>query len=327
MKSLRYLGEESCEVVDTQVPAIGDRDVLVAARSVGICHSDLELLAGRYIIPFTFPVTPGHEWSGEVVGVGKSVRGFDVGDRVVGECVLGETEHFGFTTDGAMAEFFLADPNFLHKVPDSISHTNAALIETFTVAYYALIRVGRIDASDVVAVLGAGPVGLMAIAAARAMGATVVAVEPVESRREAARRLGADHAVAPETATDEIKAINGGNGPTVVVEASGNPRVMAYALDLVGYAGRIAFIGIDVGGHAAAALGQIQAKALTLTGTRGGPGIWPEAIRFIERTGIDLSSLVTERFAMEDAARAVETSRDSARNVKIHVESTAVLTS
>ncbi len=324
MKALRYLSEEKHEVIDLEIPAIAADEVLVAARSVGICHSDHELLAGRYIIPFTYPVTPGHEWSGEVVAVGAAVTGLAVGDRVVGECVLAETEHFGFTTDGAMSEFFTAKPAWLHKIPDSIDDTSAALIETFTVAYHALMRVGNINGSDIVAVLGAGPVGLMAVAAARAMGAVVVAIEPIESRREAAQRMGADHAVAPDAAQALLDTLTDSRGPSVVIEASGNPNVMAFALDIAGYGARVAMIGIDVGRRAEAALGQIQAKALTVTGTRGGPGVWPQAIRFLERAKIDLAPLVTERFDIADADQAIEAARDSTRNIKIHVESKAV---
>ena len=324
MKALVFEAPEKPVIADVSMPDLSPNEVLVHTKAVGICHSDYELLAGRYIIPFTYPVTPGHEWSGEVVAVGAAVTGLAVGDRVVGECVLAETEHFGFTTDGAMSEFFTAKPAWLHKIPDSIDDTSAALIETFTVAYHALMRVGNINGSDIVAVLGAGPVGLMAVAAARAMGAVVVAIEPIESRREAAQRMGADHAVAPDAAQALLDTLTDSRGPSVVIEASGNPNVMAFALDIAGYGARVAMIGIDVGRRAEAALGQIQAKALTVTGTRGGPGVWPQAIRFLERAKIDLAPLVTERFDIADADQAIEAARDSTRNIKIHVESKAV---
>src|SRR5215470_11641853 len=100
MKALQFIGDNKCCVNDIAAPAIGADEVLLASRSVGICHSDLELLAGRYIIPFEFPVIPGHEWSAEVVAVGKAVKGLGTGDRVVGECVIGR-DHFGFSISGA----------------------------------------------------------------------------------------------------------------------------------------------------------------------------------------------------------------------------------
>src|SRR6266581_4434724 len=99
MKALQFVGDNKYVVNELPVPEIGDDELLLASRSVGICHSDIELLGGRYIIPFDFPVIPGHEWSAEVVRVGRAVKGLEPGDRVVGECVIG-SDHFGFSISG-----------------------------------------------------------------------------------------------------------------------------------------------------------------------------------------------------------------------------------
>src|SRR6266567_8379357 len=157
MKALQFVGDNKCVVNELPVPEIGDDEVLLASRSVGICHSDIELLGGRYIIPFDFPVIPGHEWSAEVVRVGRAVKALKPGDRVVGECVIG-SDHFGFSISGAAAEFFVARPEWLHRLPDQLSYTMGALVEPFSVAYYALVRAGNVNASDTLVVLGAGPV-------------------------------------------------------------------------------------------------------------------------------------------------------------------------
>ncbi len=324
MKALQFLGEQQPEVSELPMPEISADEVLVASRSVGICHSDIELLEGRYIIPFSYPIIPGHEWAGEVVAIGEHVTDFTVGDRVVGECVIGE-DHFGFSISGAAAEFFVARPEWLHRIPENIDYSSGALIETFTVGYHALMRVGNVNASDTVAVLGAGPVGLVTTAAAHALGATVVTVEPSEARRQAALDLGADHAVAPEEAEELLASLTDGRGPSVVMEASGNPKVMSSAIKIAAHGARLGFIGIDVGNEASAPLGLIQSKGLTITGTIGSPGVWPEAIRFLERTGIDLSPLVTERFDVDGALDALAASRDGARNLKVHVELSATL--
>ena len=158
MKALQFVGDNKCVVNELPVPEIGDDEVLLASRSVGICHSDIELLAGRYIIPFEFPVIPGHEWSAEVVRVGRAVKGLGPGDRVVGECVIGQ-EHFGFSISGAAAEFFVAKQSWLHRLPDNLSWTQGALVEPFSCGYYATVRADNLDASDTVLVLGAGPIG------------------------------------------------------------------------------------------------------------------------------------------------------------------------
>ena len=88
MKALQFLGPNRLALRELDRPRLGSDEVLVAPRAVGICHSDFELLEGRYIIPFDYPIIPGHEWAGEVVEVGSDVTTLDVGDRVLGECVI-----------------------------------------------------------------------------------------------------------------------------------------------------------------------------------------------------------------------------------------------
>jgi L-iditol 2-dehydrogenase len=319
MKALQYQEQGVATVVELPTPQIADDEVLVAARSVGVCHSDIDLLEGRYIIPFSYPLIPGHEWSGEVVAVGSAVTSLSPGDRVVGECVIG-ADHFGFSISGAAAEFFVARPEWLHRLPDELSYTMGALVEPFSVAYYALVRAGGVDASDVVVVLGAGPVGLAVVAAARAMGAVVVVVEPSADRRTSAEALGAHHTVHPDDIDDLLKNLTADRGADVVVEASGRPAVMARALELVAFQGRIAYIGIDVGQEAPAKLGLIQSKELRITGSIGSPGVWPETLRFLANSGIDLTAVVTQRYPIDSAVEALEAAHHPESTIKAHIE-------
>lgn len=320
MKALRYVAQGSPSVDELDIPVIAEDEVLVAARAVGVCHSDIDLLEGRYIIPFSYPIIPGHEWSGEVAAVGSAVTDLAPGDRVVGECVIGD-DHFGFSISGAAAEYFVAKPAWLHKLPDGVSYTNGALVEPFSVAYYALRTAGNVDASDVLVVLGAGPIGLAVTAASAALGATTIVAEPTEQRRQAALSLGAAHVVDPEGLDALLAEVSGGRGADVVVEASGRPEVMARSLELAAFRGRIACIGIDVGRDAPARLGLIQSKELRITGTIGSPGVWPETIRFLAATGIDLSPLVTDRYTVDTALEAIEAAHHpSPSTIKAHIE-------
>ena len=221
---------------------------MIRSRRVGICHSDYELLAGQYIIPISYPVTPGHEWVGEVVEVGRNVKGLRAGDRVVGECVINTPErihHFGFSMDGADREYFAARPEWLHKLPDAVDDAKGALIEPFTCGYYAVMRHGGVNASDTVVVSGGGTIGLVTAAAAIGMGARVIVVDPVPLRRDIALRLGADAVVDP-SAGDPIEAVqemtNG--GADLVVECAGHASSLANVFDYARPEGR----GFD-GGH------------------------------------------------------------------------------
>ena len=322
MKALQFLGDEKFAVKEIDPPGIEDDEVLLAARSVGICHSDIELLAGRYIIPFEYPVIPGHEWAAEVVDVGRNVTRFARGDRVVGECVIG-TEHFGFSISGAAAELFVAKESWLHQLPDDLSWTQGALVEPFSCGYYATIRADDLDAGDTVVVLGAGPIGLGVVAAAAGKGARVIVAEPALDRGELARQLGADEVVDPTQPDfhDRVSESTRGAGADVVFEASGKPAAMAGAMEIASFRARLVYIGIDVGGRAPAALGLIQSKELQLRGIIGSPGVWPRTLRFLARTGLDLTPLVTASFPLAFADQAVRTVLDDRTQVKVHITS------
>jgi L-iditol 2-dehydrogenase len=326
MKALQFTRKNQPEVAELPVPRIADDEVLVAARSVGVCHSDIDLLEDRYIIPVRYPIIPGHEWSGEVVQVGNRVTELAPGDRVVGECVIGD-DHFGFSISGAAADFFVARPAWLHRLPDPLSYTMGALVEPFSCAYYALVRAGNVNASDVLVVLGAGPIGLTVTAAAVAMGAVTIVVEPHDGRRRVALQLGARHAVHPDDVDDLLAEFTGGRGADVVVEASGRPAAMARALELAAFKGRVACVGINVGDAAPAKLGLIQSKELRITGSIGSPGVWPDTLRFLANSRIDLTPLVTQRFGVERALDALDAAHHPQTTIKAHLELTATLRS
>jgi L-iditol 2-dehydrogenase len=318
LKALVIREPGRAEVADVDRPEIGPDEVLVGSRAVGVCHSDFELLGGTYIIPVEYPMIPGHEWSGEVVEVGREVTSVKPGDRVVGECVIG-SDHFGFSISGAAAEYFKVRPEWLHKLPDELSHAQGALVEPFTVAYYATVAAGGVDPSDTVAILGAGPIGLCCLAACTGKGARAIVIDPVPERRGIAARMGAEVVLEPGEGLSERLLAAAGAAPEVVIEASGAPAAMASALDLAGFEARVVFVGIDTGGRAEALLGQIQSKALTARGIIGSPDVWPAALRFLARTGIDLAPVVTASFPLGRATDALEAAQQTDRNVKVQM--------
>ena len=322
MKALVFEAPDKPTIVDAAMPEISPNEVLVRTRAVGICHSDYELLAGRYIIPISYPVTPGHEWSGEIVEVGRNVTGFKVGDRVVGECVVRTPErlhHFGFSMSGADREFFNVNPEWLHKLPDAVDDKKAALIEPFTCGFYAVLRSGGTNASETVVVSGGGTIGLVSAAAAIGMGARVIVVDPLASRRDVAMKLGADAAIDPSDggAAERIREMTGGQGADLVVEASGHDASLAAAFDYAREDGRMSMVGINIGRKVPVVIGQIQMKNLTVRGCIGSPGVWPAAIRFLERTGINLSPIQTHDYKLTDAVQAFGFGKDATKSIKI----------
>ncbi len=324
MKALIFDEPNKPVVADVQSPSIDDNEVMIRSRRVGICHSDYELLAGQYIIPISYPVTPGHEWVGEVIEVGKNVSGLGVGDRVVGECVINTPErihHFGFSMDGADREYFGARPEWLHKLPDAVDDAKGALIEPFTCGYYAVMRHGGVNASDTVVVSGGGTIGLVTAAAAIGMGARVIVVDPVQLRREIAMKLGCDTTVDPTDgdAIEAVQEVTKGGGD-LVVECAGHDASLANVFEYARDEGCVSMVGINIGKKIPVELGRIQIKNLSVRGTIGSPGVWPAAIRFLKRTGLDLSPIQTHHFALDDAIAAFDLGKQPDKAVKVTLE-------
>src|SRR5829696_180916 len=299
MKALVFKAPERPVVAELEPPEIGPDEVLIKSRAVGICHSDFELLDGRYIIPVSYPIIPGHEWAGEVVETGAEVEGFRPGDPVVGECVVGPAgrDHFGFSISGAQADYFKARGEWLHKLPEGVSFAIGALVEPFSVAYNAVRAAGGMDASDIVAVVGGGPIGLLSVLASSATNARVVLIEPQDHRRSQGVQLGARAALDP-AASDfaaAVEEVTQGRGFDVVIEAAGAGPAMASALEIAGHGARIVYVGIDIGSDVPAKLGLIQSKALRIRGIIGSAGVWPQTIRVLASGVVEPTPIITAR--------------------------------
>lgn len=199
---------------DVPVPVPGPQEVLCRIGGVAICGSDPGVfdghLAGEW--PPAYPFIAGHEWSGRVVAVGEGVSKFTVGDRVAGEahagcgqcrmCLSGrytlclnygkpETghRHYGFITNGAYAQYCVFNVKSCTALPDAITYKEAAMCDTGGVALHGLEIAGVIPGSTV-AILGPGPIGIMAMKLAKAMGAARVIMVGRGSRLESAQKLG-----------------------------------------------------------------------------------------------------------------------------------------
>ena len=323
MKALVFEEPRRAVVRDLDVPTIGEDEVLVRSRNVGICHSDFELYEGRYIIPVTYPIIPGHEWAGEIAEVGSGVATLQPGDRVVGECVVNNgDDHFGFSISGANAEYFVTKASWLHRIPDELSFTQGAFVEPFSVAYSAAVAAGGIDASDDVAVIGGGPIGLLCAMTAATMGGSVTLIEPQAQRRSLGLAVGATRTIDPSAGavSEQVAEATGGRGFSVVIEAAGAPGAMASAFPIAALGARIVLVGIDIGGSVPVEIGLVQSKALQVRGIIGSAGLWPRTIRFMATSGVDPTPLLTATFPLGEGNAALAAARDTTRNVKVQLE-------
>jgi L-iditol 2-dehydrogenase len=265
MKALVHTAPFKFEYRDVPMPEVGSEDVLVRVKAVGICGSDLHGYTGETgrRVP---PCIMGHEAAGVVEAVGQETRGVAVGDRITfdstvycNQCppcrrgrinlcekrrVLGSS-HPTWRRDGCMAEFVVVPWWITYTLPDVVSFEEAALVETAAVGLHAA-RITPIDLNDTVAVIGAGPIGLFAIQAAKVRGAgTVIALDMREERLAFARDLGADVLIntAHGDVGDALQKTLGHPDVDVVLEAVGLAATMALAWKLTRKGGQLTLIG------------------------------------------------------------------------------------
>jgi 2-desacetyl-2-hydroxyethyl bacteriochlorophyllide A dehydrogenase len=258
MRAAVYRGKGDMGVEQRPVPDVGPHDVLLEVSHCGICGSDLHFVTEGWGQPGS---VEGHEWSGRVVAVGDAVMQWRVGDAAVGgptprcgkceHCLAGRpslcaqrsTPGTGGHNDGAFAEYVITHEAGIKRVPDGMSLRVAALAEPLAVALHGLTR-GGVQAGQRVLVTGAGPIGTLSVAAARARGVTdIVVSEPHPKRRALADRLGArvvmpDELVTPPSPGDVVA-----EPFDVVLECSGNSRAMESGLVQLQRGGTLVLVG------------------------------------------------------------------------------------
>jgi L-iditol 2-dehydrogenase len=216
----------------------------------------------------------------------------------------------------------VAKASWLHRIPDELSFAQGAFVEPFSVAYSASVAAGGIDASDEVAVIGGGPIGLLCAITAATMGGSVTVIEPQAHRRALGLEIGATRAIDPSAGplAEQVADATRGRGFDVVIEAAGAPAAMASAFPIAALGGRVVLVGIDIGGSADVQIGLVQSRALVVRGIIGSAGLWPRTIRFMATSGVDPAPLLTATFPLGEGTAALAAARDTSRNVKVQIE-------
>jgi L-iditol 2-dehydrogenase len=340
VKAAVLQGVHDLRLQDVPDPEPASNEVLIRVKAAGLCGTDVHMWEGTNQ-EGTFPFIPGHEWSGEVVEVGKDVRMVSVGDRVVAEvpipcricdnckdgmepnmCPNFELYGFSWENPGGMAEYTLAREERLFKIPDNVSYEEASLVEPVSVAYHGVWGSGGGAAPhDRVVVFGAGPIGLFAMLSCKASGAPVIVVEPQPFRRKMALDLGADVALDPTDGSlvGQVLAHTGGRGATMVLECSGSNGALAAALDVVGKQGRIVLIGQSAGRKIPIEIGKAIFERTTIVGSSGSPYFFPKTLTFMSRRLVELMPVVTHQFPLTEVLDAFELGRSGAECAKILV--------
>jgi L-gulonate 5-dehydrogenase len=309
MKALVLEAPQQLQVGDWPTPRCGSSDVLIRPVAAGICAGDLQHYGGRN--PYTkYPLVCGHEVCGEVAEVGGEVRRFKRGDLVVIEPVVGcghchPCRHgkpnccmnfclIGLHRPGGYAEWCVVPEANLHAVPPGLDPVTASFAEPLTIGLQACRR-AQVAAGEYCLVLGAGPIGLAILETARLRGARVRITDINEERLAFARELGAETLKADDQLLATVLEQTDHAGAEVVIEATGNPRVVESTVDLVAFGGRVVIVGLVKKGMGVTFPGlDFTRKEINLLGSRNSVNCFPEAIALLASGAVKYPRVATK---------------------------------
>ena len=306
------------------VPQPQEDEVLLKIRAVGICGSDLHCYVdgGTDGSAWGAPLILGHEIAAEVVDDAGAAAGLAAGclvavdpGRSCGKCELCRRGHANLCPDvrfsgsppdthGGLCEYIAAPVANLYPVPDGFSAADTAILELLGVALHTM-DLAALRADETVAVLGAGPFGLLLIQLSRHLGAaSVFAVDPLQYRCAAAGECGADEVA---TSHESVAEWTDGRGVDVVLEATNSADAMQHAAQSVRIGGRMILAGIPSSDVVSISASLIRRKGLTAKAVRRmAPGVYPRAIELVNSGAIDLQRLATHTFSLQQTAEAFE---------------------
>ncbi|MEI7027249.1 NAD(P)-dependent alcohol dehydrogenase [Paenibacillus sp. y28] len=314
-------------IEERPVPQVRADEVLIQVMAVGVCGSDVHYYEhgriGRFVVEK--PIILGHECAGVVAAVGSRVTRLREGDRVAvepgvtcGRCSACKEGRYNLCpdvqflatppVDGAFVQYMAIREDMVFPIPDHLSFEEAALNEPFSVGIHAAKR-SRLQPGSTVAIMGMGPVGLMAVAAAKSFGASRIIVTDLEQvRLDAAARLGATHTinVREEDANERIRQITGGVGVDTAWETAGNPRALQSALYSIRRGGKLAIVGLPAQDEIPLNVPFIADNEIDIYGIFRYANTYPSGIEFLASGLIDTKSLITDRYPLAQTQAAME---------------------
>jgi L-iditol 2-dehydrogenase len=333
MKACVFRAPGDVAVVEVPVPEAGHGEIVLRVAAAGLCHSDVRVFKGEKYAKLG--VIPGHEVSGVVAQVGDGVSDIAVGDRVslcpilacgsCSFCRVGKRNRcpkritLGYDENGGLAEYLLVPEPIVRlghvfKLPDSVPLDLASLLEPASCVFNSMALLG-VEAGTTMLLVGAGPMGLMHLVIAQALGARVIASDPDEDRRGWARKLGADEVIDPmsQDAVKRTKELTNGEGADVAVVSTGAVPAVKPALEGVRKQGSINLFGgfppnsvLDLDPNL------IHYNELVLTGSQNAPiAQYEQALKLLPKLG-DLRHVVSHSFTIDDAPKAYETRLNTA---------------
>ncbi|WP_163717785.1 zinc-binding alcohol dehydrogenase family protein [Mangrovibacterium lignilyticum] len=331
MKAIEILKAGEMQVVERDMPQMGASDILLKLKYVGFCGSDLSTYLGKNPL-VQYPRIPGHEISAVIEEIGDQVPGsFTVGQPVTvvpytncGQCTSCKQKRFnacrynqtlGVQRDGAMAEYIAVPWQKVLK-DEALSDVQLALVEPMTVGFHAIDN-GKVTDLDTVMVFGCGMIGSGAIVRAKLRGATVIAVDIDDSKLAIAKKLGAEYTInsKDQNLHEELEKITNGDGPTVVIEAAGNPITYKSAIEEVAFAGRVVCIGY-AGNEVSFPTKLWVQKEMEIMGSRNAnPTDFEAVMKYLKQSDLDENVLISRTVCPEEAPQAMKDWSEAPGNI------------
>ncbi|MFW9865532.1 MAG: zinc-binding dehydrogenase [Candidatus Thorarchaeota archaeon] len=322
MKGIVFEGKQKISIkTDLPRPEINHDEILIKVRKVGICGTDV----GSYISggPYFPGIIIGHEFSGEIIEIGESVKKLKIGDRVTinpqipchecyycihnqeNMCKL-QNYSLGVTENGAMRDFINVKAERVHKLPDNVSYEMAATVEPLSVAIYAVQESG-FKVGDNAAVIGAGPIGLFVIQVLRVSGAkNIFVIEPVESKQKIALELGANKVYDPKNWA-KIGRLTDRLGPEHIYDCVGLSSTLTTSLSLIKKGGVITLIGIHESTVNLNNVLFLTTNNITIRGIYGyNHDIFKTAISLLEQNKIEVKPIITNQIKVDEVPQMFE---------------------
>ena len=327
MKTIKLSEPRTISCVETEKPGPGQNEALIRIQAAGICGSDIGAFRGTNKL-VSYPRVIGHELAGIIEAIPEdNPKGLTIGDRVIIDpylycgtcypCSIGRTncctdlKVLGVHIDGGMAEYYCHPADMLIKIPDDMDWTEAAMAEPLTISLHGIHR-GGLKAGEYCAVIGAGPIGLLAGMIAQAYGAHAILLDLVQERLDFAKELGIEHVInsGKEDVKEAIRKITGGTMAQLVMECSGSNAAIRSTLDFVSNAGRITLIGWPPR-ETSIPTDLITRKEIDIRGARTSAGEFEKASDLIYTKRVDVRKILTRTGTLEEAPELI---RDIERN-------------
>jgi L-gulonate 5-dehydrogenase len=323
MKAIEVTNPGTVRIVERPLPpAPGTNEVTVKVKTAGICGSDIHIYHGQNAFA-TYPRVVGHEFAGEIVKTGSAAAGFKAGEHVAVDpvvscghcyaCLIGRNNVcktvnvLGVHRDGGFCEYINVNASQVHKLPTGLSWEHAALIEPYSIAAQSAVQ-GRLRGDDTVLICGAGPIGLVLLEAAKIAGARVVILDIMDKRLSRAKSLGADLVINSQNndVTREVMNFTGGNGASLIFEATGNVKVLEQCIkELAAIAGRVVVLGFGPDPAQVPPL-ELMRRELEIIGTRLNLNRFPEVIGWFEKGLVHHEQIISHVFDMQDVKQAFD---------------------